>query len=124
MSVDDAIKDTIEAVDQLGQSNNTYFLYSSEPPDSETLCKPRGKFHWHEYAYYRLCKSQTEKPRCGCAGDHGFQLGELNLPQDKRNVYEFDIKIHLLARGQGIRPDVVWMQRAQMYELDTGERRF
>ena len=45
MSVDDAIKDTIEAVDQLGQSNNTYFLYSSEPPDSETLCKPRvGNF--------------------------------------------------------------------------------
>ena len=33
-----------------------------------------------------LCKSQTEKPCCGCAGDHGFQLGELNLPQDKRNV--------------------------------------
>jgi len=82
MSVDDAIKDTIEAVDQLGQSNNTYFLYSSEPPDSETLCK-----------------SQTEKPCCGCAGDHGFQLGELNLPQDKRNVYDFDIRIHRASRA-------------------------
>ena len=39
-----------------------------------------------------LC--QIEKPCCGCAGDHGFQLGELNLPQDKRNVYDFDIRIH------------------------------
>jgi hypothetical protein len=26
------------------------------------------------------------------SSDHGFQLGELNLPLDKRNVYEFDIK--------------------------------
>jgi N-acetylglucosamine-6-sulfatase len=30
------------------------------------------------------------------SSDHGYQLGELNLPQDKRNVYEFDTKIHLL----------------------------
>ena len=28
MSVDDAIFDTISAVEQLGQTNNTYFLYS------------------------------------------------------------------------------------------------
>jgi len=35
--------------------------------------------------------------------DHGFQLGELNLPFDKRNVYEFDIRIHLLVRGPGIK---------------------
>ena len=48
---------------------------------------------------YALCKSQTEKPCCGCAGDHGFQLGELNLPQDKRNVYDFDIRIHRASRA-------------------------
>jgi N-acetylglucosamine-6-sulfatase len=38
------------------------------------------------------------------SSDHGFQLGELNLPQDKRNVYEFDTKIHMIARGPGIAP--------------------
>lgn len=37
------------------------------------------------------------------SSDHGFQLGELNLPFDKRNVYEFDVRIHLLARGPGIK---------------------
>ena len=35
------------------------------------------------------------------SSDHGFQLGELNLPQDKRNVYEFDIKIHMVMSGPG-----------------------
>lgn len=36
--------------------------------------------------------------------DHGFQLGQLNIPFDKRHVYEWDTKIHLLGRGPGIKP--------------------
>ena len=36
------------------------------------------------------------------SSDHGYQLGEMNLAIDKRNVYEFDIKIHLAIRGPGI----------------------
>ena len=31
--------------------------------------------------------------------DHGYSLGELNLNWDKRNVYEFDVRVHLLMRG-------------------------
>ena len=42
------------------------------------------------------------------SSDHGFQLGELNLPQDKRNVYDFDTRIHMVARGPGIRPGTLW----------------
>ena len=38
------------------------------------------------------------------SSDHGFQLGQFNIPMDKRHVYEWDTKIHLLARGPGIRP--------------------
>merc|ERR1712196_648006 len=38
------------------------------------------------------------------SSDHGFQLGQFNIPMDKRHVYEWDIKIHLLARGPGIKP--------------------
>ncbi len=38
------------------------------------------------------------------SSDHGFQLGEFNLPFDKRHVYDFDIRIHLLIRGPGIKP--------------------
>lgn len=36
------------------------------------------------------------------SSDHGFQLGQFNIPMDKRQVYEWDTKIHLLARGPGI----------------------
>ena len=63
MSVDDLIYDTINLIDELGLTDNTYFFYSS---------------------------------------DHGFQLGEFNLPFDKRHTYEFDIRIHLLVKGPGI----------------------
>ena len=42
------------------------------------------------------------------SSDHGFQLGELNLPQDKRNVYEFDVKIHMVMTGPGIAQGSTW----------------
>ena len=38
------------------------------------------------------------------SSDHGFQLGQFNIPMDKRHVYTWDTKIHLLARGPGIAP--------------------
>merc|ERR1712137_697353 len=38
------------------------------------------------------------------SSDHGFQLGQFNIPMDKRHVYEWDTKIHLLSRGPGIKP--------------------
>ena len=34
------------------------------------------------------------------SSDHGYSFGELNLAWDKRNVYEFDVRIHLVVRGQ------------------------
>lgn len=34
--------------------------------------------------------------------DHGFQLGEDNMLMDKRHVYDWDTRVHLLARGPGI----------------------
>merc|ERR1712130_207112 len=51
------------------------------------------------------------------SSDHGFQLGELNLPFDKRNVYEFDIRIHLLARGPGITPGSTFGKLASNADL-------
>jgi len=36
------------------------------------------------------------------SSDHGFQLGQFNIPMDKRHHYEWDTKIHLLVRGPGI----------------------
>lgn len=37
------------------------------------------------------------------SSDHGFQLGQFNIPMDKRHFYEWDTKIHLLAKGPGIK---------------------
>jgi N-acetylglucosamine-6-sulfatase len=34
--------------------------------------------------------------------DHGFQLGQLNIPMDKRHVYDWDTRIPLVIRGPGI----------------------
>jgi N-acetylglucosamine-6-sulfatase len=36
------------------------------------------------------------------SSDHGFQLGEFNIAMDKRHVYDWDTRIHLLSRGPGI----------------------
>jgi N-acetylglucosamine-6-sulfatase len=38
------------------------------------------------------------------SSDHGFQLGQFNILMDKRLVYEWDVKIHLLVRGPGVKP--------------------
>jgi len=42
------------------------------------------------------------------SSDHGFQLGQFNIPMDKRQPYDWDTRIHLLARGPGIKPGSSW----------------
>eukprot|EP01060_Flectonema_neradi_P023355 TRINITY_DN315_c0_g2_i5.p1 TRINITY_DN315_c0_g2~~TRINITY_DN315_c0_g2_i5.p1 ORF type:complete len:524 (+),score=126.69 TRINITY_DN315_c0_g2_i5:42-1574(+) len=51
------------------------------------------------------------------SSDHGYQLGELNLSMDKRNVYEFDIKIHLAVRGPGIPAGTTFSQPATNVDI-------
>jgi len=51
------------------------------------------------------------------SSDHGFQLGEFNIPMDKRHVYEWDTKIHLLARGPGIKAGMVWDEPATQVDM-------
>ena len=33
------------------------------------------------------------------SSDHGYQLGEFNIPMDKRHVFDWDTRVHLLVRG-------------------------
>ncbi len=35
--------------------------------------------------------------------DHGYHLGQFCLPHDKRQPYEFDLRVPLAARGPGVR---------------------
>jgi len=49
--------------------------------------------------------------------DHGFQLGQFNMLMDKRHVYDWDTRIHLLARGPGIAAGSTWSQPATQVDL-------
>ncbi|XP_028274098.1 glucosamine (N-acetyl)-6-sulfatase (Sanfilippo disease IIID), b [Parambassis ranga] len=37
--------------------------------------------------------------------DNGYHTGQFSLPIDKRQLYEFDIKVPLMVRGPGIKPN-------------------
>ncbi|XP_074642046.1 N-acetylglucosamine-6-sulfatase-like [Tubulanus polymorphus] len=39
------------------------------------------------------------------SSDNGFHLGQYSLPTDKRQLYEFDIRVPLIVRGPGIKPN-------------------
>ena len=45
------------------------------------------------------------------------QLGEFNIPMDKRNVYDWNTRIHLLARGPGIKHGSTWNQPATQVDM-------
>merc|ERR1719469_864627 len=51
------------------------------------------------------------------SSDHGFQLGQLNIMMDKRQVYEWDTKIHLLATGPGIKPGSSFAQPGTQVDI-------
>lgn len=38
------------------------------------------------------------------SSDNGFHLGQFALPNDKRQLYEFDVRVPFMARGPGIMP--------------------
>eukprot|EP00750_Incisomonas_marina_P015751 INCI186.1.p1 GENE.INCI186.1~~INCI186.1.p1 ORF type:complete len:603 (+),score=92.86 INCI186.1:106-1914(+) len=51
------------------------------------------------------------------SSDHGFQLGQNNILMDKRHMYEWDTRIHLLARGPGIPAGHTWSQPATQVDM-------
>ena len=62
--------------------------------------------------------SLSPAPRITLAcSDHGFQLGEFNIPMDKRHVFDWDTRVHLLARGPGIKHGSKWAQPATQVDL-------
>eukprot|EP00511_Aplanochytrium_stocchinoi_P000535 CAMPEP_0204841948 /NCGR_PEP_ID=MMETSP1346-20131115/44320_1 /ASSEMBLY_ACC=CAM_ASM_000771 /TAXON_ID=215587 /ORGANISM="Aplanochytrium stocchinoi, Strain GSBS06" /LENGTH=416 /DNA_ID=CAMNT_0051980459 /DNA_START=976 /DNA_END=2223 /DNA_ORIENTATION=+ len=49
--------------------------------------------------------------------DHGFQLGQFNMLMDKRHVYDWNTRIHLLAVGPGIPKGVRFHYPATQVDL-------
>lgn len=94
MSVDDVIEATVQLVEREGLMDNTYFLYSSDRKLLAPPCRPSHLIH----------ASATASEGTLVFGADGFQLGEFNILIDKRQMYDHDIRIHMLARGPGISP--------------------
>ncbi|XP_076804772.1 N-acetylglucosamine-6-sulfatase-like [Clavelina lepadiformis] len=67
LSVDDLVAKVITALNDTGQLDNTYIIYTS---------------------------------------DNGYHLGQFSLPIDKRQLYEFDLRIPFIVRGPGVSKNV------------------
>ncbi|KAM4039988.1 N-acetylglucosamine-6-sulfatase isoform 2-T2 [Anomaloglossus baeobatrachus] len=50
--------------------------------------------------------------------DNGYHTGQFSLPIDKRQLYEFDIKVPLLVRGPGVKPNQT--SQALIANIDLG----
>ncbi|KPP64777.1 N-acetylglucosamine-6-sulfatase-like, partial [Scleropages formosus] len=50
--------------------------------------------------------------------DHGYHTGQFSLPIDKRQLYEFDIRVPLMVRGPGIKPNQTL--QAPVLNIDLG----
>uniref|UniRef100_A0A670IUX3 N-acetylglucosamine-6-sulfatase n=1 Tax=Podarcis muralis TaxID=64176 RepID=A0A670IUX3_PODMU len=50
--------------------------------------------------------------------DHGYHTGQFSLPIDKRQLYEFDIRVPLLVRGPGVKPNQTHLQ--PVLNIDLG----
>ena len=51
------------------------------------------------------------------SSDHGFQLGNFNILMDKRHVYDWATRIHLLTRGPTIAAGTLVEQPATNVDL-------
>ncbi|KAL1515903.1 hypothetical protein AB1Y20_002517 [Prymnesium parvum] len=59
----------------------------------------------------------AERTYFAFTSDHRFQLGQLNLPLDKRHVYDWNTRVPLLLRGPGIAPRSVLRHAATLVDL-------
>lgn len=51
------------------------------------------------------------------SSDNGYHLGQFGLSYDKRQLYEFDIRVPLMVRGPGIKAGQVTKQNAMNIDL-------
>ncbi|KAK7490756.1 hypothetical protein BaRGS_00017985, partial [Batillaria attramentaria] len=49
--------------------------------------------------------------------DHGYHLGQFGLPYDKREPYEFDIRVPMMVKGPGVKPGLVSQESPMNIDL-------
>ena len=49
--------------------------------------------------------------------DHGYQLGQFNIPMDKRHVYDWDTRVPFVIRGPGIKAGSRFEEPATLVDL-------
>ena len=94
MSVDDVISAVVTECEDLGVADNTYFFFTS---DHGSVGWQGGGGGGGGGGEGSACVKPPPPPHSR------FQLGQFNILMDKRRVYEWDTRVHLLARGPGIR---------------------
>ncbi|KAL3927810.1 MAG: hypothetical protein SGPRY_002661, partial [Prymnesium sp.] len=67
----------------------------------------------------RACEAAGVEQRTyfALSSDHGFQLGQLNILMDKRQVYDWNTRIPLIFRGPGIPAGSVLRHAATLVDL-------
>lgn len=70
-------------------------------------------------AAYEVCQGAgvVDRTYFISTSDHGFQLGQFNIPMDKRHVYDWDTRIPFFIRGPGISPGSTLQQPATLVDL-------
>ncbi|KAK7098810.1 N-acetylglucosamine-6-sulfatase-like [Littorina saxatilis] len=51
------------------------------------------------------------------SSDNGYHLGQFGLPYDKRQLYEFDVRVPLMIRGPGIKAGQITQENAMNIDL-------
>lgn len=97
MSVDDLVEKVVKNLEVRGELENTYIFFTSdngyhtgtsEQPPCLSVINPVI----HLYLSVMLLPPF-------------FLSGQFSLPMDKRQLYEFDIRVPLLVRGPNIKPN-------------------
>lgn len=102
MSVDDMVEMVVKKLDSIKELNNTYIFYTSDNGYhtglSSSKRSPSSGPQMIEYSAFPV--------RELLYSNHLSSLfsGQFSLPIDKRQLYEFDIRIPLMVRGPGIKP--------------------
>lgn len=103
LSVDDLVEKIVKNLEVRGELDNTYIFFTSD-----------NGYHTGIRVAHTFIKKQKR---------HNENIlvslsGQFSLPLDKRQLYEFDIKVPLMVRGPNIKPNQTsQVQSGALYDV-------